>query len=225
MPVKNKGESKMQWEERLVNLRRGALVIVDVQNDYCHPEGAFGQAGADLSMIDDMTASLKALLQSARKARIPVVWIQTIHEEATDSAAWKWRLEGVGGRICRKGSWGAEFYGVALLEEEVVVIKHRYSAFIHTRLESVLRTLQAEVLMIAGVSTNVCVESTARDGFMLDYQIVLVEDCCASYSREYHDMTLNNIRDYFGMVAKSGQVMEAWDRLSAPSNEEELLRA
>lgn len=85
------------------------------------------------------------------------------------------------------GELGAEFYEVSPLPEEIIVNKHRYSAFINTRLDSVLRSLRIETLIMTGVSTNVCVESTARDGFMLDYQIVMVQDACASYSRAAHD--------------------------------------
>lgn len=69
-----------------------------------------------------------------------------------------------------------------------------------------------ETLIMTGVSTNVCVESTARDGFMLDYHIVLLSDACASYSKKAHEMTMENIRGYFGDVAESGSVIALWER-------------
>lgn len=203
----------MEWDERLVHSRRAALVIVDVQNDYCHPEGVFGKYGANLEMIDAMTKRTAALLASARQAQIPIVWIRTNHEDATDSEAWRSRIGPVANQVCRTGTWGADFFGVSPQEEEIVVNKHRYSAFIHTRLESVLRTLKVDTLIILGVSTNVCVESTARDGYMLDYHIVLVEDCCASYSPESHQATIVNINDYFGVVVTAEQLMAAWSAL------------
>ncbi|MDB5055744.1 MAG: isochorismatase hydrolase, partial [Bacilli bacterium] len=112
--------------------------------------------------------------------------------------------------ICNTGSWGAEFYEVAPLPGDIVVKKHRFSAFINTRLESVLRALKIETLVLTGVSTNICVESTARDGFMLDFRIVLMKDACAAFSQEEHDMSLKTIDTYFGMVARTNEVISFW---------------
>lgn len=112
---------------------------------------------------------------------------------------------------------GAEFYEVAPQSNDINVKKHRYSGFVHTRLESILRTLKIETLIITGVSTNLCVESTARDGFMLDYRIVLLKDACAAFSQEEHDMTLKTVDTYFGMVADTEQVVSFW-RMHAPQS-------
>lgn len=114
--------------------------------------------------------------------------------------------------VCRKGSWGADFYEVAPEPGEVVVNKHRYSAFVNTRLDSILRSQKIETLIMTGVSTNVCVESTARDGFMLDYHIVLLRDACASYSTQAHEMTIKNIEGYFGEVTDTREVISLWER-------------
>ena len=91
-----------------------------------------------------------------------------------------------------------------------VIVKHRYSAFIGTELDTLLRTQGVENLIFAGVTTNVCVESTARDGYMLDYHIVVVEDCTASYSEEPHLATLANIRRAFGRVATAEEITSVW---------------
>lgn len=106
---------------------------------------------------------------------------------------------------------------MAPLPEEIIVNKHRYSAFINTRLDSVLRSQRIETLIMTGVSTNVCVESTARDGFMLDYQIVMVQDACASYSRAAHEMTLENMKGYFGVVASAADIEESWKMWNQPA--------
>lgn len=153
---------------------------------------------------------LHKLLQSAREFHVPVIFIQTLHEKATDSDAWTTRSSGRSAHVCRRGSWGAEFYEVAPEQDDIIVNKHRYSAFVNTRLDSVLKTLKIETLIMTGVSTNVCVESTARDGFMLDYHIVLVADACASYSQSAHDMTLENIEGYFGKVSGVQHVIDIW---------------
>ncbi|MGN8648188.1 cysteine hydrolase family protein [Gracilibacillus sp. HCP3S3_G5_1] len=188
-----------------------ALIIVDVQNDFCHEEGSLAQKGANLEMVSSMITPLKKVIEQARKAGVTVIFIQTIHEDSTDSKTWINRFKNKEKPdVCRKGTWGSEFYRIKPHAEDIVVIKHRYSAFINTRLESVLRTKGIKSLLMTGISTNVCVESTARDGFMLDYQVVLLEDCCASFSKEAHEMTIINIDEYFGDVTTSDQILNKW---------------
>ncbi|MBY9077830.1 cysteine hydrolase [Paenibacillus sp. HN-1] len=200
----------MEITADLIMPERTALIVVDVQNDYCHPEGVLAAGGSDVSAVQEMMPRLHGLIAAAREHGVKIIFIQTFHERATDSPAWASRSGRTSLGICRKGSWGAEFYEVAPLSEETVVNKHRYSAFIHTRLDSVLRSLRIETLIMTGVSTNVCVESTARDGFMLDYHIVLAEDACASYSRAAHEMTVENMKGYFGVVSSAAEVENMW---------------
>lgn len=191
-----------------------AIIVVDVQNDYCHPEGACARRGNDVSGVSGMMPHLHELLRAARSFEVPIIFIQTFHENATDSAAWTRRSDGRSGEVCRTGSWGAEFYEVAPLPNEVIVNKHRYSAFINTRLDSVLRTLKIETLVMTGVSTNVCVESTARDGYMLDYNIAFVADACAAFSQAAHNMTLENIDGFFGSVVTTDELIDTWSVLT-----------
>ena len=196
--------------ERLVDPAKAVIVVVDVQNDFCRPDGALGRAGAFTADAMAMIPTLERLLDAARAGGTRVVWLQTIHEDATDSDPWRGRRLNASADICRKGTSGIDFTGVAPLADEPVVVKHRYSGFVNTRLDSVLRTLHAQTLIMTGVSTNVCVESTARHGFMLDYNIVFVDDCCAAYSREEHEGALYNMRTHFGTVAPADAVIDAW---------------
>ncbi|WP_336785724.1 cysteine hydrolase family protein [Paenibacillus sp. MMO-177] len=187
-----------------------AVIVVDVQNDYCHPKGAIAKTGIDVSAAGKMIPDLQALLDSAREHGVPVIFLQTNHEKATDSEVWVSRFKDGVNPICHTGSWGAEFFNVSPTEQDIIVKKHRYSGFIHTRLESVLQTLKIETLIMTGVSTNLCVESTARDGFMRDYHIILMKDACAAFSQEEHDMTVKTVDTYFGMAATTKDVMNYW---------------
>ena len=108
--------------------------------------------------------------------------------------------------ICRPNTWGMDFYQLEPRPNEFIVNKHRYSAFVGTKLDSVLRTLKIDTLLMCGVATNVCVESTARDGYMLDYNILFMEDCCAAFSKKAHNMTVDNINNYFGYAITTDQV-------------------
>jgi ureidoacrylate peracid hydrolase len=115
---------------------------------------------------------------------------------------------------CREGSWGAEFYeGISPLPSERVVIKHRYSAFINTDLNTVLKARGIQSVLVCGVASNVCVETTARDGYMYDYYVTMIDDCSAAYDARLHMGTLENIRRHFGLVASSHQIIETWSGL------------
>jgi ureidoacrylate peracid hydrolase len=177
-----------------------AVIVVDVQNDYCHEEGVFGRSGAELGAIQAAAERIEAFVEVARRAGVPVIWVRTEHGRFTDSAGWLGRGVRSRGPICGAGSWGAEFYRVRPAPDECVVVKHRYSAFVGSALEVVLRALGRPTLLFAGVTTNVCVESTVRDAFMRDWQVALVEDCAAALTKAEHDGAVHNIRAYFGRV-------------------------
>jgi len=200
--------------ETVLTARKNALVIIDVQNEFCHPEGPFARKGMDMSIIGEMLVPLKNLTNAAYEYGVPVVFVRNIEDSATDSEAWMLRPDGdehtANGMICRRGSWGAEFYGIAPRPEDIVVEKQRFSAFVNTRLDTVLRSLKIEVLTLAGVASNVCVESTARHAVMLDYHVVLAEDACASWDRAAHEMTMQNTRRFFGKVTDSGTIARFW---------------
>jgi len=194
----------------LVVPSKSAIIVVDVQNDFCEPDGAAGKGGKDTSAAMAMIPRLQRFLDAARAHATNIIFVQTIHEPSTDSDVWVGRRSNPDARNCLKGSWGAEFTGIAPNAHEPVVVKHRYSAFVNTRLDSVLRTLKVENLIVLGVATNVCVESTSRHGYMLDYNVVLVSDCSAAYDQAAHDMTLLVHRKYFGTVASSDAVIASW---------------
>jgi ureidoacrylate peracid hydrolase len=200
----------MQTLSELVKPSKSAIVVVDVQNDFCEPGGVAGKTGKDTGAAMAMIPTLVRFLGAARAHGTNIIFVQTIHEAATDSDAWVGRRTNPDAKNCLKDSWGAEFTGIAPLAHEPVVIKHRYSAFLNTRLDSVLRTMKVENIIVLGVATNVCVESTARHGMMLDYNTVFVSDCSAAYDKAAHDMTLRTHAKHFGVVATSHDIIDLW---------------
>ena len=192
-----------------------ALIVVDVQNDFCHPEGVSAQKGHDVSAAVEMTPRLRILLERARSTGMKIVFIQTTHDLSVDSVVWNTRAGDVDPAPyqpnCATGSWGAEFYEVGPETGDTVVIKHRYSAFAGTDLDVVLKTAGVESLLFTGVATNVCVESTLRDGLFLDYNVTLIEDCCAAYSPDLHEGTVKNVQGTFGAVITSALLAAMWD--------------
>ncbi len=89
-----------------------ALVVIDVQNDYCDEQGTFGKHGAQLGPIQAAMDRVVHLVEAARRARVPVVWVKTHHDKWTNSPMWLSRSTRKGLEICATGSWGAEFYRV-----------------------------------------------------------------------------------------------------------------
>lgn len=198
-----------------------ALIVIDMQNDFCARGGLVDKGGRDVSDAQAMAARLPALINCARKAGVLIVFVRSVYSTEDNcylSDVWleqAARKQGGGYTttpVCADGSWGGDYYGdVRPQNGEIVVTKHRYNAFHHTDLDTVLRANGVRTIVVTGVSTNVCVESTARDGFMRDYYVVLVADGTAAYSREEHDMTLRNIDRFFGEVVTIDGLRAIWD--------------
>jgi ureidoacrylate peracid hydrolase len=194
---------------------RAALIVVDVQNDFVSPEGSAGKRGEDVTAAMAMVPNLLRLIDEGRHVGLTIVYIRTMHSEWTDTPSWIYRSSQKSGlNTCREGTWGAEFYaGISPLPSERVVIKHRYSAFINTDLNTVLKARGVQSVLVCGVATNVCVETTTRDAYMFDYYVTMIDDCSAAYEAKLHLGTLENIRRHFGLVASSNEVIEAWKDL------------
>ena len=195
--------------------RVAALIVVDVQNDFVSPDGSAGKRGEDVSAALAMVPNLLRLINEARRVGLTVVYIRTTHSEWTDTPSWIYRNSQKSGlNTCREGTWGAEFYdGIAPLPSERVVIKHRYSAFINTDLNTVLKARNIQSVLVSGVATNVCVETTARDAYIYDYYVTMIDDCSAAYEAKLHLGTLENIRRHFGLVASASEIIETWKGL------------
>lgn len=195
--------------------RVAALLVVDVQNDFVSLQGSAAKRGDDVSAAMAVVPTLVRLIDEARRVGLTIIYVKTIHSEWTDTPSWIYRSSQKSGlNTCREGTWGAEFYqGIAPLPSERIVVKHRYSAFIHTDLNTVLRARQIESVLVCGVATNVCVETTARDAYMYDYYVTLVDDCSAAYDAKLHLNTLENMRRHFGLVASSSAIIDTWKDL------------
>lgn len=198
---------------------RSALLIVDVQNDFCASGGYFGRIGARLDMIHAAVDRLKALLPAARAAGVLPVFIRTIYDEPFVSAAMRARPAEFPPDLCLSNAWGSELFELALEPSDLVVTKHRFSGFIGTDLSSILESRGITSLILTGVATNVCVESTARDGFMLDYHVMMLSDCSAADDLRMHEASLENIDRWFGVVGSSTELSAAWQRLGAGARE------
>jgi nicotinamidase-related amidase len=205
----------LSFEER-INPASTALVVVDVQNDFASPQGVCGVVGDDLSAVPAMVGRLVLLIESARKAGVLIVYLRTIYDQPVLSPALAEQYERrrYPNSICLSGTRGAAFVEEIAPREapnEIILTKHRYSAFWGSSIDLVLRSNGIRTLVLTGIATEVCVESTARDAFFQDYQVVLVDDCMSSFSPERHAATVTVVARSFGVVASSEQIRDIWD--------------
>ena len=196
--------------EEKVHPRHTVLLVVDMQNDYCHPDGALAGYGVNVSSAETMLPQLTDLIGAARQAGTKVVFVQTTHNERTESAARKAMPLFQGMSPCQAGSWGAEFFGVSPEADDLIVTKHRYSSFVNTSLELNLRSLGVRTLIVTGTATNVCVDCTARDAFQRDYFVVVPSDCTSTSDAQLQKNTLANLEFFYAEVTASDKIMEAW---------------
>jgi ureidoacrylate peracid hydrolase len=191
-----------------------ALLVIDMQNDFCAEGGYLDRVMKRGSQGNAALAGrIQRLVEAARANSVPVIWITAIYDKRFLSAPVLaiQRQRGIIDEVCcARGSWGADFFVVAPRDDEFVVEKHRYSAFSGTELDNILRDHGIRTLVVTGVATNVCVESTLRDGFMNGHYIVVPEDCVGAYNPALHQATLDNVRALFGDVIDSAELIAQW---------------
>lgn len=186
---------------------RTALVVVDMQNDFCHEQGYLARERSyDLRFVGAVAAQVSQAIDRARELGVQVVWLRSVYDFKYLTSAYIAKRGSEG--CCMEGSWGVDFFQVAPREGELVIDKHSFSGFADTQLDLQLRKRGIETLMFCGVATNVCVDSTLRDGFFLGYYVVLLEDCVGSNSKVGHEGTLATVRNNIGAVLKAAQACE-----------------
>lgn len=189
-----------------------AVVVVDVQNDFCHPDGLQARQGRDVTLVHGAVDRLEVFLDDARRVGVPVIFVQNIHNPETDVPNWRARhIDSDRAQCCQEGTWGAEFYQVGPRPGDHVVVKHRYDAFTGTNLEELLHQLGRSSVLYAGVTTSICVESSLRAGVCRDFLGTLVEDCSAAYNERAHQRAIEGVNLGFGIVATSDEIRQAWD--------------
>lgn len=195
--------------------KKSALLLVDLQNDFCHPEGTASRRGKNVQAFQVVFQQISQLLQLARQNNIPIIHAISEHSEWTSSPSQKERF----GRkeqtenltYCEPGSWGANIYHLfEPIKDEKIVKKHRYSAFFHTDLELILRVIKVDHIIIVGLYTNVCIDSTARDAYMRDFSVTVPFDCVASDDENKHQYALKLLQGTFAEVVSSQEIIDQW---------------
>ena len=180
-----------------------------MQNGFVSKGGSYDLMGLNVSRYNEVVPILKRLIEFCRKVKIPIFYSQAVREESgidlltrSHRILPKSREERIKRRpICIRGSWDAEIVDELKPSlDDHVVIKRRDSIFQDTEVEVWLRSLGIDSIIFSGIDTSICVESSLRDAFNHGYDIVLISDATASNNLDHYNSTLDNIRNYYGLV-------------------------
>ncbi len=206
-----------------VDFRSSAIVVVDMQNAFASKGGMLDVAGVDISDAPKVVRAIRAVLEAARPAGIPIVYLQMGYKPdlsnsgGPNSPNWHKQLAmrlmhdkpELKGKILTEGTWDFALVNeLAPQSDDLVITKTRFSGFAGTTLDSLLRVRGIRYLFFSGIATNVCVESTLRDAYFLDYwPILLVDGSMPAGERSIHEATLFNVESFFGWTMTSEELL------------------
>jgi ureidoacrylate peracid hydrolase len=198
-----------------------ALLVIDMQNGFLDEKGSLATLGFPYEALQPAVAGCARLVAAAREAGVPVIWTRYVYAPGMlDGGLLPNELvpgmKEVGSLV--DGTWDAEIIPALVpREDEIVIDKSRPSSFYGTRLEPFLTSLGVRSLVLAGVTTNICVETTARDAGQRDYRTYVVSDATAEYDPARHEHALTTIGFTFGWVTTLDDVVEGWSGQPATS--------
>jgi len=203
---------RLRWFDAL-DPRKTALVVIDMQETFCAPGSP-----AEVPVARDVVAPINAMASGLRALGGQVFWVLHANTHAGGRSDWAMFFDHVVADEVRQRTMESltpgrqsVWRGLEQDARDLTIIKNRYSALTpgSSSLERVLRSMGLDTVLIAGVKTNVCCESTARDAMMLDFKTVMLSDCCAALSEDEHRATLETFVQQFGDVLTSREALEA----------------
>ncbi len=218
-----------------IDLAKTALLVIDMQNDFCHPDGWLAHIGVDVSPARTPISSIDSLLPTLRSANVPIFWVnwgnrpdllnispglRHVYNPTGQGIGLADPLPKNGAPVLTAGSWAAAVVDELEIDpEDIQVDKYRMSGFWDTPLDSILRNLGKTTLLFAGVNADQCVMATLQDANFLGYDCILVKDCTATTSPEYCWLaTLYNVNQCFGFVTQSRAILAAIDKIEILSS-------
>ena len=193
--------SAFNQHQMTLDADHSALLVIDMQKFFLNPQSPSFTCGG-IAILPEVSR----LIATFRKTNRPVIYTRHVHHpDHLDSGIMAWWWKG----MCIEGSPESEIHpDLAPLPGEKTIFKHRYSAFYNTDLETILRCLRIEDLVITGVMTNMCCESTARDAYYRDYRVFFLADATGSINEEMHKASLLNLAFGFAMVTSAESIIK-----------------
>lgn len=202
---------KMDINEKL-DPKHTALIVIDIQNDFCSPEGALGKRGRDFTVINNALDKLDSVIKSAKASKVLTLYTQQVYDPDKINDLQREQYELDGKLItCDINTDGYKFYNMNPPEKDVY-IKHNFNIFSNIDLQKRLEENNIKTLVITGVDTQFCVETAVRNGYDLGYKMVLIEDCIGNNTKnkDFHDNTIALVRKSYGVVLNSSELIEIW---------------
>ena len=208
-----------------IDLHRTAVIMVDMQNAFVSKGGMFDTFGRDISGAKGVIDNIKRIIDTGRKGGCKILFLKMSYAPdysnsgGSESPNWYKELGLVmmrdnpkyWGKFVTEGSWDEEICEeVEIHPGDMIIRKQRYSGFAGTNLDTVLKTYNIKYCIYTGVATNVCVESTLRDGYFLDYWPIIVSDAVNNVGPPItQEATLWNIETLFGWVITTDEFLKA----------------
>lgn len=199
-----------------VSPARTALVLIDCQMDFGAPDGEMARRGADMTAPQAALAKAQALVDAARAAGVAVVFVRLLNHPGSANRIEREAKQREGDNepdLCVEGTHGAEFIGPQPVAGEIIVSKTHFSAFGRTGLAEQLHAQEVDTLVLAGLTTECCVASSAWDGFERDFHIFIAEDACAAYEEDLHRHALKALAMSGATVATVVDFAAAWEKI------------
>jgi ureidoacrylate peracid hydrolase len=219
----------MSSTDPYIDPRVAALLVIDMQNGFCHPESRMEKAGIGVANQRAIVPNVLRLVALAHERKIPVFWSKQVHfpEDVTrrrhriptHQAKQAWTP-------CLRGTWEVDFIDEVAGEvrpEDYVIEKHRASMFFQTTLDAKLRMLGIEQVIVSGTTTAFCVETSIRDAYFRDLDVIAVEDCIADPRPHFHADSMAKVRQFFGMVVSVDEIPELIMPTEEGAAEQEVL--
>jgi ureidoacrylate peracid hydrolase len=192
-----------------------ALLVIDAQNGMCHPGGTLGQSGVDVTHLQRIVPRIARLVEVCRQAGIADIWSRELHyphDVSRDAHRIPPHTLKRARIPCQIGTWDAEIVDELkplIRETSHVIDKHRWSAFHGTRLSPLLSILGTRLIIVCGAATNTCVDTTVRDAYMRDFDVLIVSDCVAGVDESWHDVALAVWAQYVGALTTLDELTQA----------------
>jgi ureidoacrylate peracid hydrolase len=181
-----------------------AVLVVDVQNDFCHPDGVFAGVGMRVEDLAGLVGQINTLVSAARAGGHPVIWVSMEWSDDAEVGLLAQRSPFLASTGLRTGSWGVRLVdGLDRRDGDIALRKRRFSAFHGTELETMLAELGVGTVVVAGVRTDFCVESTVRDAFFRDLRVLVARDAVAGYVEPMHEASLRLMDTVFADVVST----------------------
>jgi nicotinamidase-related amidase len=202
----------------IVHPDHSALIVVDVQNDFAHSDGMLARlVGQDMTHVQAALPQINEAIESARELGVSIIYLQEVIAASTMLPNFETLFGPYESTAVREGTWGAEFVDGLLQPRECdrVIRKPCYDGFQDSSLDVTLRALGIRTCIYCGGATNVCVESTARHGFVNGYYTVLLDDACGAANAQEHEATLQTFRVFYGPVLRAAELRTLWAGVAA----------